>query len=308
MPATRIAATIQASPITFSYRLVIASAIGASTPCGAAEQVERERPREQVDHASSRGSSSRSRSAPPPTGRSSAAPRRGRSRRRRRGSPASTPTAGSGRPGRPPSCDSGAMLLDQVGAAKLGRRSRPRQPEPRQHRAHAEREPASHAAASRSTGRAPGEVSRIAQHVLVHRLDLQLGDAVVDVAHQAAAAAVAAHALDQRRGPRGPGRAARARGAPRRRSPGRRSAGCRSGSRSRRRRSSCWVARISVAFSARPSRLSRSISRRPSREASRNHASSNSTTLCTERSPDTSRIAYAAISFSVATPSRSAWS
>ena len=44
---------------------------------------------------------------------------------------------------------------------------------------------------------------------------------------------------------------------------------------------SCWVARISVAFSARPSRLSRSISRRPSREASRNQASSNSTTLCT---------------------------
>ena len=45
------------------------------------------------------------------------------------------------------------------------------------------------------------------------------------------------------------------------------------------------MARISVAFSDRPSRLSRSISRRPSREASRNHASSNSTTLCTERSP-----------------------
>ena len=109
-------------------------------------------------------------------------------------------------------------------------------------------------------------------------------------------------------GPPGRGRAARARGAPRPPSPARRSAACRSGSRSRRRRSSCCVARISVAFSARPSRLSRSISRRPSREASRNHASSNSTTLCTERSPDTSRIAYAAISFSVATPSRSAWS
>jgi hypothetical protein len=46
-----------------------------------------------------------------------------------------------------------------------------------------------------------------------------------------------------------------------------------------------------VAFSARPSRLSRSINLRPSREASKNHASSNSTTLCTDRSPDTSRIA-----------------
>ena len=32
----------------------------------------------------------------------------------------------------------------------------------------------------------------------VDRLDLQLGDAVVDVAHQAAPAPVAAHALDQR--------------------------------------------------------------------------------------------------------------
>ena len=54
---------------------------------------------------------------------------------------------------------------------------------------------------------------------------------------------------------------------------------------------SCCVARISVAFSARPSRFRRSISRRPSREASRNQASSKSTTLCTERSPATSRMA-----------------
>ena len=32
MPAMRIAATIHASPITFSYRLLIASPIGASAP------------------------------------------------------------------------------------------------------------------------------------------------------------------------------------------------------------------------------------------------------------------------------------
>ena len=36
------------------------------------------------------------------------------------------------------------------------------------------------------------------QQVLVDRLDLQLGDAVVDVADQAAALAVAADALDER--------------------------------------------------------------------------------------------------------------
>ena len=34
--------------------------------------------------------------------------------------------------------------------------------------------------------------------MLVHRLDLQLGDAVVDVAHQAAPAPVAADPLDER--------------------------------------------------------------------------------------------------------------
>src|SRR4051812_39368131 len=60
------------------------------------------------------------------------------------------------------------------------------------------------------------------QQVLVDGLDLQLGDAVVDVAHQAAPLAVAAHPFDEHAVVGGRGRAARARGAPRSWSPGRR--------------------------------------------------------------------------------------
>ena len=292
MPAIRIAATIQASPITFSYRLGDRVAdrgqrAAAAPPSRSSENAHVNR---SITHLHQEaGHAPQLRGGPLGDHRRHAA--RGRSRRRRRGSPARTPTAGSGRPARRATCDSGRDVAEQVAAAVLAPRRRPRQQHQRQRRS----PPGARAGVSRGrlaapAGR-PGRCRGSASRCSCDRLDLQLGDAVVDVAHQAAAARGSRARARPARGPRGRGRAARARGAPRRRSPGRRSAGCRSGSRSRRRRSSCWVARISVAFSARPSRLSRSISRRPSREASRNHASSNSTTLCTERSPDTSRIA-----------------
>ena len=115
--------------------------------------------------------------------------------RRRRGSRARRPTAGSGRRARRPPATPGATLpsrsLPRYSPAAAG---------------HASSTSASVAAATHasrrltraSSRRAPGEVSRIAEQVLVHELDLQLGDAVVDVAHQAAALAVAAHPLDER--------------------------------------------------------------------------------------------------------------
>ena len=58
-------------------------------------------------------------------------------------------------------------------------------------------EPAFHAASSPRIGAAAGEVSSTSQDARVDGVDLDLGDAVVDVSEQAAAAAVAAHALDQ---------------------------------------------------------------------------------------------------------------
>lgn len=126
--------------------------------------------------------------------------------------------------------------------------------------------------------------------MLVHRLDLQLGDAIIDVSDQAASPPVATDPLDQ----------AAVVGVKAEQLERALSFGGRLLPEDEPRADQVLDladvgqllgARISVAFSARPSRFNRSINRRPSRDARRNHASSKSTTLCTDRSPLTSRIA-----------------